>query len=260
MTFKGSAMSKFKMGITVAIVAASVLGSLALQHQGERRLREREESWRRQTEALARLSAENERLSNLVARVKTSQPLSKPQLAELLRLRNEAGRLRQSETEKARLQAENARLRAAAARAAKQLAEARAAPNYWAKDQLAFAGYADPQSAMRSMLAAMKSGDLSSWQASCTPDANTDLQREWKQRGLSQEQQEGEIKAMADTLMSSSEGFHILNQTNPSPDEAVVNLSFDGEGVARKFVLRKIENEWKLQDLLLNGQAEPASQ
>ena len=38
------------------------------------------------------------------------------------------------------------------------------------------------------------------------------------------------------------------------PDRAVVALSFDGEGRTRKFVLRKIGNEWKFDDLILSGE------
>jgi hypothetical protein len=101
----------------------------------------------------------------------------------------------------------------------------------------------------------MNSGNLVSWRASCTPEAMAGLENEWKQHGLSPAQQEAEIKSMADMLISPSVGFHILDQQLTSPDRAVINLSFDGEGKARKFVLKKVGNEWKFHDLILDGQA-----
>ncbi len=248
-------MNRFKIAIIGAIAAVSVTISVAIQHHAGIQLRERNEWLRQRAEELAQLSAENERLSRLVSRMNTSQPLSQEQLMELLRLRNEVGRLRRSGTEKVRLEATNAGLRAVESQAEQQLAEAQAAPNYWPKNQLSYAGYADPESALKSLLAAMNSGNMDSWRASCTPEAITNLEKEWKQHGLSPAQQEAEIKAMADMLISPSAGFHILDQQLTSPDQAVINLSFDGEGRTRKFVLKKVGNEWKFHDLILAGQA-----
>ena len=42
-----------------------------------------------------------------------------------------------------------------------------------------------------------------------------------------------------------------------STNRAVINLSFDGEGKTRKFVLRKVGNEWKFDDLIFAGQPDP---
>jgi len=250
-------MNKLKIGAISAIVAASAIGTLAIQHHAKVRLHEQKESLRQQSDTAARLSAENERLSNLVATVKSSNSLSREQLTELLKLRNEVGQLRHAEAEKPRLQADNTRLRAKAEQAAKQLAEAQALPNYWPKEQLAYSGYGDPESALKSMLAAMKNGDVSSYQTMLTPEALADMQKELAKHGLSPEQQEAQLKAMGASLVSSSAGFHILDETMPSPDQAVINLSFDGEGVARKFVLKQVQNQWKFQDLLVGGQQLP---
>jgi hypothetical protein len=173
-------------------------------------------------------------------------------------LRNEVGQLRQSGIVKAQLQETNAQLRAVEAKAEKQLTEAQSAPNYWPKDQLVYAGYSDPESAMKSLLAAMNSGDVSSWRQSCTPEAIAQLENEWQKHGLSEAQQQAELKGMADTMMSSASGFHILDQKTISPDETIINLSFDGEGTVRKFVLKKIGNEWKFHDLILANQPDPS--
>jgi predicted phage gp36 major capsid-like protein len=171
-----------------------------------------------------------------------------------LKLRGEFRDLRQTKIENARLETANARLRAEENRVAQQLAEARAAPNYWPKEQLAPAGYAEPAAAMKSLLAAMSRGEVNSWRESCAPEALAKMEDMWARRGLSESQREDEIKAMASALVSLSEGFHVIDQTAISPDETMINLSFDGEGKARKFVLRKTGNEWKFEDLLVAGQ------
>ncbi len=247
-------MNRISIALITVAVAASVTVCLAIQHGVGARLREQNDAMRQGAEQLTELSAQNESLSNLVLQVKNPEALSKEQLTELLRLRSEVAQLRVNGAVKAQLEQTNARLRAVEAKAQRQLAEAQAAPNYWPKEQLAYAGYADPASCIRSMLTAMRDHDLGSWRQSCTPEANADLEKEWKAHGISADREEAEIRAMADMLISPSSGFHILDQKMTSPNEAVVNLSFDGEGTARKFVLRKVGEEWKLHDMLVAGQ------
>ena len=246
-------MNRFRIAVIASVAVASVIVSLIIQHRAVVEQRLRNETWRRQAEELVGLAAENNGLSNLVSQVRNSQPLTKSQLSELLKLRNEVGQLRQTGPELTRLAASNFQLRASASKADKQLLEAQAAPNYWPKDQLAYAGYGNPESAMRSLLAAMTAGDVSSWRAICTPEALAGMDQEAAKHGLSQSQQEANMKAMAQALMSPASGFHILDQTMPVPDEAVINLSFDGEGASRKFVLRKVDNNWKFDQLILSG-------
>jgi K+-sensing histidine kinase KdpD len=250
-------MNKFSIGVITAVVTASVMICVAIQHGAGARLRRQDEAIRQRAEQLTELSAENDRLSNLILQVKNSGTLSKEQLTDLLSLRNEVRQLRENGTVKARLQETNARLREVEAKAKRRLAEAQVAPNYWPKEQLAYAGYSDPESCMKSILTAMRDSDVSSWRQSCTTEAVAQLEKEWKEHGISEAGQEAEIKAMGDMLVAPSSGFRILDQKMSSPDEAVVNLSFDGEGAARKFVLRKVGDEWKVHDLLTAGQEQP---
>jgi hypothetical protein len=152
------------------------------------------------------------------------------------------------------LQANNARLKGIEAKAKQQLAEAQAAPNYWARDQLSFAGYADPESTMRSLLWFMHSGDVSAWRTVCTPEALAGMEAEWNRHRKTEAQRVAEMKAMGLGLVSRSVGFHVVDRTMTSPTEAVVNLSFDGEGKTRKFVLHRIENEWKFHQMIFAGE------
>jgi len=81
--------------------------------------------------------------------VKNAQKLPADQFRDLLKLRGEIGQLRLAEQQQ--LQKTNAQ-----SESQKQLAEAQAAPNYWPKERLAFAGYASPESALKSMLWAIR--------------------------------------------------------------------------------------------------------
>jgi RNA polymerase sigma factor (sigma-70 family) len=88
------ATTKLKTGVIGAIVVASVVTPLVVQHQAHARLRDQDEALRDRTDRLSRLQEENERLSNLFAQANKSPALSNEEFSELLRLRGEVGRLR----------------------------------------------------------------------------------------------------------------------------------------------------------------------
>jgi RNA polymerase sigma factor (sigma-70 family) len=105
-------MAKLKIGIVSAVVVASVVTPLVLQHQARARLREQDDSLRQQQSQVATLQAENERLSNLAS---SGSPTSNhPE--ELQRLRSEAAALQRQTSVVARLREENRRLKASAAK------------------------------------------------------------------------------------------------------------------------------------------------
>ena len=89
-------MKTLKPAIMGAVLAAALAAPLLVQHRADVRWRVQRQASRQQAVSLDQLSAENERLSNVVARVKSSQSLSDAQLTELLKLRNEAGQLRRA--------------------------------------------------------------------------------------------------------------------------------------------------------------------
>ena len=88
------AATNLKTGVISAIVVASVVTPLMVQHQAQARLRVQDEALRDRTDRLTRLQEENERLSNRFAQANKSSALSNEQFNELLRLRGEVGRLR----------------------------------------------------------------------------------------------------------------------------------------------------------------------
>jgi RNA polymerase sigma factor (sigma-70 family) len=100
-TMKLMAMTKLQIGVAGAILIAGIATPFVLQHQslsrmrGENnRMREENQSLQQQVNEMTQLAAENQRLSNLLARAGSSQSLKQDQRGELLRLRGEATRLR----------------------------------------------------------------------------------------------------------------------------------------------------------------------
>ena len=87
-------MTKLKFGIISVVAVAGVAIPLAIQNQSQARLREENQALRQQAGQLAQVAAENERLSNLVVQAKSAESLPREQMSELLRLRDEATRLR----------------------------------------------------------------------------------------------------------------------------------------------------------------------
>ena len=64
------AMTKLKAGVVGALIVAGVVTPLVVQHQTQTRLREENQSLRQQVNQVAQLTAENERLSKLLADAK----------------------------------------------------------------------------------------------------------------------------------------------------------------------------------------------
>jgi hypothetical protein len=111
-------LTTLKTGIIGAIVAASVAVPWVVQRGAELKLREKNAALLQQNDRSAKLTAENERLSNLVVLAKP--PLSDEQFRELLRLRGEVAMLRQQTNAVPQLQKENRRLAARLATAQNQ--------------------------------------------------------------------------------------------------------------------------------------------
>jgi len=85
--------SNLKSAFLGALVLASVVTPLAMQHQASARLLDQNEALRQQAGQLAKLQGENARLSNLLTQAEKVRTVPDEQFKELLRLRGESGRL-----------------------------------------------------------------------------------------------------------------------------------------------------------------------
>lgn len=92
-------MTKLKVGIVTAVVAAGVAVPWVMQHNTQAKLDKLNEALRQQTEQTSHLLAENERLSNLVANANTPATAAVSPSSDTLKLRGEVGRLRRENLE-----------------------------------------------------------------------------------------------------------------------------------------------------------------
>lgn len=110
-TLPNCGMTRFGTALLGAVVAAAIAAILLLRQHGEQTLRDKENLLQQQSEQIAQLTAENERLSNAVA---SAQNAGGGDQTELLKLRGEVSLLRRQTNELGRLREENRRLAAAA--------------------------------------------------------------------------------------------------------------------------------------------------
>ena len=92
-------MTKLQAGTLGAIAIAAAVIPVVVQQRAQARLLQREQTVQQQSNLLAQLTAENARLSNLVAQAKNYDASPTDPSAELLRLRGEVGLLRQKTNE-----------------------------------------------------------------------------------------------------------------------------------------------------------------
>ena len=255
-------MTTFKLSLAGAIIVASIAMPWLIQHRADASLQQKDESIRAQSGRLAQLITDNEGLSNQLAQAKAPPGLSQEEFSELLRLRGTVGQLRQKVAEIEKLRAANQQL--LASKSGKKtlsdpdLADGRSGTEFWAKDQLAFAGYGSPEAALKTALSAMNGGDMKAVLASMTPEARALLEKEREKDGKSEADMEADFKGMAESLTSTPSGFRVLGREAKSSDEVIITLYAEGQSRARNFVLNKVGNEWKVHDVLLTEQEAPA--
>jgi hypothetical protein len=233
-------MTRLQFSILSAAILAGAAACWMVEHSARTRLLQENESLRQQADQLALLAAENERLSNSLAGAKGPASLPAAEFRELLRLRSQVGQLDRTRREADELRAANQQLVVG-------LANSGTNQGYWTGEQLVFAGFADPESAMKSTLAAWISGDPGAFVASCVPAARAALEK--MREATSEAEFAARTRVLAALYRPATEGVRILGEKTISEDEAVLDLYFEGDGKSREFLLRRIEDEWKVTGL-----------
>lgn len=244
---------KSQLAIFISVMGVSAAVPFAIWHRGQVRWADQEAAQRQRTELLEKLTAEKQRLSNLVAQTRYSRALSKGEFEELLKLRGEFLPMQHAAAEADRLRTENEGLEAARAKARKEsLPDPSRVQAFWQKDQLAPAGYADPISALETTLWAMSHGDTNALWASVTKKASDKLTRlGWNNRRSPSVELSNTTWIIEESLRP-SKGFYVVGQQDPSPDWAILDVYFAGEGKTRKVCMKKVDASWKFSVL---GQA-----
>ena len=242
-------MTKLKAGIVSAIVVAGVSTSLLIQHQAQIKLREENQSLRLQVDQLNQLIAENERLSNLVARANISQSLSKNQFSELLRLRGELGVLRNRNRELERLRDENRRLRSAQGSSQEpQVAESppEVPPqDIFPKESWAFAGFATPEAALQSFHWATIKGDIKTL-AACHSSPEDQIRTGKDMEKMFEGKSDSEIATFVNNRMGDITAYRIIERTNSPDGQVGLAYYYDGRKIVRAITFEKVGSEWKI--------------
>ena len=252
-------MNNIKFCVIGLVLAGSIAMPIIVRHRAQMRLEARFGDSQQTAEQLAALSAENQRLSDQLAAAKRTPGLTPEQERELLQLRSQIGQLRRAAKATDDLRARNQKLLAAAtassrAAASAPGANAQSTADYWVKDQLAYSGYASPESSLKTAFWAASTGDVRTMLECMTPEARAGMEREWQKDGKSEAEAVAELKAMGASIADPSSAFRLLDEEAKSPDEMVANISFEGEDKARKFVLRRVGSEWKIERVLFPGE------
>jgi len=239
----------FKFGLVGAIVLASLSSILLIERHAQSHCREQEELLLEQAWKMAVLTAENQSLAEIVAQ-QTNSVLSRDEFRELLRLRGEIGPLRQSARELAALQLTHRELLAAIKN--RELPQEESALAYWPKEQLTPAGYAEPDSALQTALCAMSRNDTNALLKSVTSETGSTL-ASGKFPGDSAAERISAATKMACDSLTPASGFYLVGQELYSPDQATLNVYFEGESATRQFVLKQSGGEWKLNGIYPPG-------
>jgi hypothetical protein len=219
---------------------------LAVGYRSQLRLGDENTALRQQLGQMAGLTAKNERLSNLVVQAKRPQSLPDDQLRELLRLRGEAGVLRQQGKELEALRNENREARAAleSSRMAQSAGTAGAAAtaDYWPRDSWAFVGYATPDASLQTSFWAANTGDLKALLAGMTGDIQQKVEKDIE--GKSESEASDRAKAEVAKLKS----VRVLDREVQADDTVVLTAAFedDSHSGTNKLLMKKIGNDWKL--------------
>ncbi len=231
------AITKLKIGIISALVLGAVTVPLLVQRQSQIRL-DRENSRLRQ--ALANQSSALQILSNRFVSATAEAALSQEQLAELMRLRSEVGRLRQEAQERLRVSVSTQKPAA--------VAEPVTPPNVLPKSAWRFAGYDTPEHALESVVWAMSTGDVKTCLASLTPD-------------VAQRVQNKAAEDLGPKLVQeiSRIGGLRLDRKKSEPDGSVsfVLFSEESDNGSEKFrseavlKFKNVSGEWKCADNLI---------
>jgi len=248
-------MTQLKV-MVAAVVACGAATVLWLQHS-------RNEKLRRDNEVLRGAVAELDSIHRTRDPVVGSESLTRGQLDELLKLREEAARLGEQTNQISALVEANQKLAASLKviqgsqrDASKKKGPEDALPqDIHPRDSWAFRGFATPEATLESAIWADVNGDAARSLEAYSPEEQPEMQKamETMQRRMKDPHFAADEAEYATRSMSITE-FRILDRRSVSDDEMVVTIYLAGRRVngsgldedTVRSVLKKIDGQWKL--------------
>lgn len=244
-----------------AVLLCGAIGAAVWQWNAVAGLRKQNNHLRPLVEESARLESENLELSSLRAAAGRETP-SIDGKAELLRLRNDVGRLRAQRADLDRLKSENARLAAAVDAGAGAQQMFSDTEGFVAKESWGNAGFDTPEAAVQTFFWAMREGDFARL-AECVPEKDRRYLAALAEPGHEEERD----KMLADFQgMTAGIGFRVVEKTVleeafPTKDGVVLpdapripirvllKLQAVAGGSVWPVSLKLYPDGWKLKDL-----------
>jgi hypothetical protein len=113
------------------------------------------------------------------------------------------------------------------------------------RETWAFAGYADPESAVKSLAWSALSGNMETFLNSMTPEQQAKEKKRWQLKGQTDNEMLGHISQE----FAQTKRIRILNKESASENELIMTLfieSENGRSETPKMKLQRINNEWKI--------------
>jgi len=207
--------------------------------------------WRRQaqalqeqqaplTEQIEQLQQERNTATNQLANLSAELERAKSNNADLLKLRGEVSLLRRQTNQLAAL-LQTAEKKAATDPTANN-PDNDASQALIRRENYEFAGFASPQSTVKSMFWAGNQGDVQTLLASLSPTLKAQTEAGWT--GKTEEEIRAEIiKANSDDIVS---GYRVTDVLKVAANEVVLTTYLEGRNREIKLRLVKINDEWKI--------------
>ena len=226
--------TKLKIGILSSLVAIGLATWLVRQHEFQNELRRENRALQEQVNGFTQLAVDHQTNS-------AAQSFSNAETSELLRLRNEVGRLRDQSNELANLRA---------ALATEQKVQ-NIKPSFTPTRSEAIpkgawtnAGYATPEAAFQTICFAMSKGDVQTYLNSLGPEQQTNMLK------MFQTKSEAEIAAGQMAEMEPVNDFQVVGKIEVGEDQVQMLVHTAGEDLNTIFIMTNIYGSWKFANMV----------
>lgn len=228
-----------KLPLLVCLVLAAALVAVwSMDQRTKAELQQRSEALRQAQATLEDLRAENDRIKNQIAQTGSA---GGEQISELLKLRAEVARLRQSANELKALRAQNEQLRQSATVAAEPRQQTTNPPpdvppqDIHPRETWNFVGYGSPDATVQSMLWGATHTNREAFLAGFDTEMRSQIESNFP-----------DDEASFREKMSSNTGFRVVDRKSVSDDEMDLTLYLDGDGNQETTRFKRINGEWKV--------------
>ena len=229
-------LTKFKIGILSLLVVIGLATLLVRQQQSQNELREKNRALQDQIDQVTQPAADDQTNSP-----RSAQSFSDVQRSELLRLRNEVGRLREQSNELAKLRAALATEQKIQSNKPVVAAnQSEAIP----KEAWTNVGYATPEAAFQTICFAMSRGDVQTYMDSLSPEMQTKMMKAFQGKS------EAEIAAGEMAEMKPVNDFQIVGEIEVGPDQVQMLVHTAGEDLNNIFIMTNVNSSWKFANMV----------